>query len=246
MRLLSRIDEQQQVRLRARMSSAARRWPVGEGQMPPYPNRGEHEIGGYRLGRPYAKLRAAVLRGLRGVERATATFGRILVFGLLAAAGCLPQGDEACGPNEVYRSRSHTLAYAVCVCDESHGYVFDRQRGYGCRQCEDSQLVVEGQCVSAGSDGGTDGSTSDSGSGDPTGVGEYCESNTDCAEFDAQYCALPTNVCLVENCASGEATCGSSTACCDYSALLEGLSLCVLDTQLVDGGCPMGGTRVER
>ncbi|MFT3922981.1 MAG: hypothetical protein QM778_10635 [Myxococcales bacterium] len=163
-------------------------------------------------------------------------------FAFLLAPGCVPH-DEACGPHQVYRTGGELLDYEVCVCDEARGYVFDELKGHGCKLCPAGQSPENGKCASPKPDGGV--AQDASMAHEPTGVGEHCESAADCASFDAKYCTPIVNTCAVDNCASGENSCGSTYVCCDFSALLSGLSLCISPDQLVDDKCPMGGMKVE-
>lgn len=168
---------------------------------------------------------------------------RTLALACLAHARCAIDGAEACGEHQVYKRGGTALRYAVCVCDEADGYVFDEQRGYGCKRCAEGQSIVASRCMTPVSDAGAD--ASDSAGEEPTGVGAYCDTDADCAGYDAKYCAVQTHGCLVKGCATGEGTCPSRAVCCDYSALLAGFSLCLPSEQLTDGQCPMGGTKVE-
>jgi hypothetical protein len=161
----------------------------------------------------------------------------------LAVASCAIEGDEACGKNQVYTEGSGILDYAVCVCDEARGYVFDTQRGYGCKRCAKDEMAEGGRCVGEMADAGAGGSDSSSPPPEPTGAGEPCTSHDECAGFDASYCGMGS--CLVQTCATGENACGSDTACCDYSALSTGFSLCLPTDLLESGNCPMGGMKVD-
>jgi hypothetical protein len=166
---------------------------------------------------------------------------------LLTLPSCV-QDEDACGPDQILVSESNLLEYSVCACDESRGFVFDTAQGYGCRQCPEGQAPVAGSCSATQPDAATGDEDAGSDEGEPTeptGVGEPCDSDADCAPFDAQFCALQTNTCLIDRCATGENDCGTGRACCDYSALLAGLSLCIDDADLNDGDCPMGGMRVQ-
>jgi hypothetical protein len=81
----------------------------------------------------------------------------------------------------------------------------------------------------------------------PTGIGQACESDRDCAGFEARYCdSILTRSCLLAGCATGQATCPTGWGCCDYSPLGAALSICISPTQLQMGSCPQGGTLVSR
>lgn len=186
---------------------------------------------------------------------------RLLVWWLLAlaagqAAGCAIDDEDACSENQVLKASDD---FRVCVCDEAHGYVFDSAMKHGCKRCGKGMVVHNGACVaqSGGAtgavDGGADASAADAAAGEdaaseplPTGLGASCSSNADCAAFDATFCdSFMSHSCLVEKCATGENACPGGWACCDFSALLSGLSICTPEDQLSNGECPMGGMRVE-
>ncbi len=164
----------------------------------------------------------------------------------LAFGGCAIEGNEACGAHQVYKTGGDILEYAVCVCDEAKGYVFDELQGYGCKRCPEGEMPIGGKCAAPAPDGGQELADASSSPSAPTGVGEYCESSDDCADFDAKYCAVQTNACMLDSCATGANTCTADTVCCDFSKLLANFSLCVPAEQLSGGNCPMGGMKVEQ
>jgi hypothetical protein len=184
-------------------------------------------------------------------------------FVLLAfTASCAIDDKDACGEHQKLVTRASGQQFRVCVCDEASGYVFDTTAGRGCKLCEKGTTAKNGACtkavtaVDAGATAGSGGSDEDGGMTDagkpamseavPTGLGEPCMSSADCASFDATFCdSFQSHSCLVEKCATGENACPKDTTCCDFSALLAGLSICTADDQLVAGECPMGGKRVE-
>lgn len=162
----------------------------------------------------------------------------------IGSATCAIEGSDACGEHQVFKQGGTALKYAVCVCDETDGWVFDEQQGYGCKRCSAGQSIVGSKCVTVQTDAGA--SESDASRGkEPTGVGASCDSDADCAPYDAKYCAVQTHACLINSCATKENSCQSMSTCCDYTALLAGLSLCLPNEQLNDGKCPMGGVRVD-
>lgn len=178
----------------------------------------------------------------------------LLIVWSFAAGGCAIEGDSACDEHQLYVRGGTFIEHRVCVCDQDAGYIFDRQKGYGCKLCADGQTAANGQCVNAqatsdastdpdGSEDAADGSVSDA---PPSGLGEPCDSTSDCAGFDAKYCVPIQNVCMVDQCATRVNRCWSGAVCCDFSLLFSGLSLCVPSDQLSqEGTCPMSGTKVE-
>jgi hypothetical protein len=203
---------------------------------------GSFGLGDMDLRMEGAAARCRTSRGSQGARWA-------LALASLAAASCAIDGADACGAHQVYKTGGTIVDYQVCVCDEAHGYVFDQQRGYGCKSCPAGHQAVDGECVAPTPDAGSqreDASADAMTASAPTGVGESCKTDADCAKYDATYCeALSLHVCLVDKCAKGENACGADTGCCDYSALLAGFSLCIPNDQLDNGNCPMGGKKVQ-
>ena len=79
----------------------------------------------------------------------------------------------------------------------------------------------------------------------PTGLGTACESDEDCADFEADYCELFTqHACVVEGCAADPTICHGDWVCCDITII--DASFCTPPGELVDGECPGGGTLVPR
>lgn len=163
----------------------------------------------------------------------------------LSAASCTIEGSEACGDHQVHKQGGTVIDYSVCVCDEASGYVFDTAKGYGCTRCAEGTTIIDGKCAAPKPDAQVPEGDAAPTKTEPTGVGEACKTATDCAAFDAKYCAAAMGMCLVDKCAKGENICGSNSSCCDFSALLAGFSICVPDGNLVNGNCPMGGMKVE-
>lgn len=80
----------------------------------------------------------------------------------------------------------------------------------------------------------------------PTGVGETCASDADCAAFEAKHCeTYLLKTCLVKDCGSPEVTCFAGSVCCDYSVILLPLSVCIQPENLDQGRCPVGGVLVS-
>jgi hypothetical protein len=182
---------------------------------------------------------------------------------LAFTASCGVDDADACDAHQVLVKRASSKQdVRVCVCDEADGYVFDTTVGHGCKRCNKGTTAKNGMCAkpvaavdaspSAGAGGGdedagaTHAGTPMTSAAMPTGLGEPCMSSADCASFDATFCdSFQSHSCLIEKCATGENACPEDTTCCDFSALLAGLSICTADDQLSGGECPMGGKRVE-
>jgi hypothetical protein len=79
----------------------------------------------------------------------------------------------------------------------------------------------------------------------PTGNGAPCQVDAECASFEADHCEeIESQTCLVQGCATGEATCFGDYACCDFRFVGKP-SLCVPPIALsADGKCPINAPRV--
>ena len=78
----------------------------------------------------------------------------------------------------------------------------------------------------------------------PTGFGTTCQSNADCAGFEASYCeSLSSHSCLQNDCKSDPSVCPGDWGCCDIALL--GQSLCLPAGELDGGQCPAGGTLIS-
>lgn len=76
----------------------------------------------------------------------------------------------------------------------------------------------------------------------PTGLGTKCDSDSQCAGFEANDCETNVlNICMVSGCTSKDVTCFAGSVCCDYSALALPLSLCIPLENLDNGKCPLNG-----
>jgi len=81
----------------------------------------------------------------------------------------------------------------------------------------------------------------------PTGQGQSCASDDDCADYEASFCeSLVTMMCAVEGCKALGGACHGGFTCCDFSSVAPTLdfSLCVPPDQLMDGACPFGATEI--
>ena len=182
----------------------------------------------------------------------------LIALPAVLTASCSLDDADACDEHQVLVTRASGQEFRVCVCDEAHGYVIDSVAGHGCKACAKGTVAQNGMCtkvaetIDAGAPASDDAAMPDAAMSKPdepampSGLGEMCTGNADCASFDATFCdSVMTHTCLVEKCATGENACPASWACCDFSALLAGLSICVPEENLTGGACPMGGKRVE-
>lgn len=188
------------------------------------------------------------------IQRCTCAEGYILDE---VAEACV-----ACGENETSKANQ-------CVCMD--GYVRDDSSGncrevvageamFG-GACDSDAACVDpyGYCADATGDGYctssacTDNSdcedvwtcVEESGSSyckrPPSGLGETCASQADCAGFEATYCeTFQAKTCQLVGCAEGNTTCPGDWVCCDLRGAL-GVSMCVTPDVLdANGECPAG------
>ena len=130
-----------------------------------------------------------------------------LVFGL-SALGCITDDSGRC--NGVYRWNPDI---GGCVLKPLRDTDEDGKKDAG-----------------AGSaDGGVDDSTDESvDEAGPTGLGEACSSNDDCADYDADYCDQPpgsVGTCTVKDCNLDPDDCPLDYTCCEF--LYEPMNFCL-------------------
>jgi hypothetical protein len=111
-------------------------------------------------------------------------------------------------------------------------------------RCGDGFTYRDGMCQPVGDtdtsvdsdahqDGGADG-------GDlPTGMGEVCTGDEDCAGYEADYCLMEygadEGVCTVQNCSVDPGDCPDGYLCCDFT-IPEVPNFCATDEQYADLG----------
>jgi hypothetical protein len=153
-------------------------------------------------------------------------------------------GCERCGENE-------RAAGGQCVCEQG----FSRTSATSSCElvtdepaCTGSDCPAEGECASSANCAapmlcdlyGT-GQCVDP----PSGLGESCASDADCAGTDATYCELYSSLtCVIQGCKEDGGRCPGDMQCCDFAILSR--SLCVGIEALNDGACPAPGVNVER
>ena len=97
--------------------------------------------------------------------------------------------------------------------------------------CEDSPEIEDGPCQS--DEDCEDGQSCKVASGvcmsPPTGAGEACESDDDCAGTDATYCDPYFKVCVVQGCSLEPDDCFVGFECCDLSEFGVAQPLCVME-----------------
>lgn len=169
---------------------------------------------------------------------------------LALATGCIVDSDKPCGPHQVELNGPATGCVCEpgsvpspdntsCVpCDGDHEEAMN-----GMCQCEAGYKRMGGACTQMVDAGGQ--AHSDAGPKTPTGQDNPCTGQSECAEFEADFC-LPfpgAMTCAVRNCANKEATCPSDRVCCDVS----GAAAIFPDLKMATGicvtsaACAMGG-----
>lgn len=121
--------------------------------------------------------------------------------------------DEGC----VKCGRNETPTPNGCQCDDG----FERASDGRCRRAPQDDACSD-DAASCGSEAPAT----------PTGVGQTCSSDADCADTDATFCeTFMSHTCLVQGC-SGDEGCYAGAECCDLSRF--GMpTLCV-----PEGSCP--------
>jgi hypothetical protein len=147
--------------------------------------------------------------------------------------------DEPCEEND-------TLGKA-CASDDDCP---DPTYGY----CAPDAASPGGYCTASGCSASTgcEGDYACNGLGDPSfcerppsGVGHACNSDDDCADFEASFCeTVVAHQCLVHDCKPDPTRCYGDWVCCDIG--LIGQSLCMPPTELEGGNCPAGGTLISK
>jgi hypothetical protein len=69
----------------------------------------------------------------------------------------------------------------------------------------------------------------------PTGIGEQCSSNDQCADFDASECDTFNRRCVLGGCAVGRSSCPNTWQCCDISMFAPGVSFCSMPGEMCVG-----------
>lgn len=99
-------------------------------------------------------------------------------------------------------------------------------------RCDDDQIYQGGYCEAApDQDSEVENPYEDSG---VTGLGEPCSSQDECADLEADYCAMQPGAnsgnCAVSNCSTVDDQCPLDLICCDFpsSGITEGVpDLCI-------------------
>jgi hypothetical protein len=156
----------------------------------------------------------------------------VLIAGVCATACTIDDADR-CVEGYVWNEQ-----FMGCECDVDGGYYLEADENgvYTCEECVDSDTHTD--CPHSGdADTDTDADTDADAGGDSgtdtetdvgSGLGTVCGSSTDCAAFEANFCAIsplaPSDpgYCTFENCSAGE--CPTPYLCCDLSGLGYGIA----------------------
>lgn len=111
-------------------------------------------------------------------------------------------------------------------------------------RCGEGFTYQDGMCQpadDAGSADDTDSAEDDGGDGGdlPTGMGEICAGDEDCADYEADYCLMQPGddegVCTVQNCSVDPDDCPDGYLCCDFT-IPSVPNFCVTDAQFAELG----------
>ncbi len=140
--------------------------------------------------------------------------GRVLTFGvtcIVLVASCSIDDENRCLDGFVYAKMSKT-----CIPEDTGSA--DTETG-------------------SGADAGGDEDSGAAGDGGSTGLGEYCETQEECAPYEADYCAVNPltgeGSCTYQDCDA--TSCPAGYTCCDCTAI-TGPKLCVEDGDVPDLG----------
>ena len=153
------------------------------------------------------------------------------LIGVSGIAGCTIDDEDRCPEGMRW-----TAEYASCECPVGDGYYLetdpDDLADVTCLPCVAESTSPE--CDTDTDTGDTETDTPDGGDG--TGLGTPCADDGDCAEFEADLCALnpldpeAPGYCTFEDCTPGG--CPEGYQCCDLSGL--GLTIaCLTDADAV-------------
>jgi hypothetical protein len=140
------------------------------------------------------------------------------LIGVPGIAGCTIDDGDRCPDGMRWNAE-----YASCECPVGDGYYLetdpDDPADAECLPCVAESTSPD--CDTDTDTGDTETDTPDG--GDDSGIGTTCSSSEDCADFEADYCALnplapeDPGYCTFENCESGE--CPDGYQCCDLTGL---------------------------
>lgn len=145
----------------------------------------------------------------------------------LMAPSCLLDPDDRCGPNQELLEYAEDSERCVCV----EGTAFNATTE-SCEACGENEvatpagcLCVEGYARAVPTDPCTELPPDVM---KPTGQDEPCQSDADCANFEASFCDIfVTQTCLVPNCTLTPDNCFTGKECCDLTNFGLPFTLCI-------------------
>lgn len=165
---------------------------------------------------------------------------------LVVLMACVVDLDEPCGAHQVELQGD----IRGCVCDSESVPTAD---GKHCEPCADNEEPAGEVCACVGGFYRATATAScaplgeDNAPGDsepPSGEGDPCSSQADCAGLDADYCqtVVEPYMCLVQGCADGIRMCHGDRVCCvipvapldSTRGLCVGRSSCVAPGEIVE------------
>jgi len=111
-------------------------------------------------------------------------------------------------------------------------------------RCGDDYTYQDGMCQPLGdtdssSDSDTDDAGADGGDELPSGMGEVCAGEEDCAGYEADYCLIQMGeeegVCTIQDCSVDPDDCPDGYLCCDFS-IPSVPNFCATDERFADLG----------
>ncbi len=113
-----------------------------------------------------------------------------------------------------------TVFFASCAIpdDERCGddFFYDEET----KSCKQTTPADTGDDTEEEDGGPQDSGADDAGDAISTGMGEYCESDEDCAGYDADFCALDpftqAGGCTIKNCIEEPDNCPPGWVCCNF------------------------------
>ncbi len=111
------------------------------------------------------------------------------------------------------------------------GYFYDVEK----KACKEIKSTDTGTDTENKDGGVHDSGAEDAGYTPPTGMGEYCESQEDCADYEADYCVLDpftqAGGCTIKNCTEEPDNCPPGWTCCNFPDSFMYPDICMPDEE---------------
>ncbi len=147
-----------------------------------------------------------------------------LAFAAVASAACDPSDDERCGT----------------------GFTFEKDHCNMDKDQDESTDLTPANTLAG--DAGSDGAVEDGTVADlPTGMGESCKTNDDCAGYDANFCPFNPEsgegTCTIRDCTGdNDGVCPTDWRCCDFPDFIPYPPFCIPAVAWEDLNNQMGCT----